>query len=60
MALGEQEPAQLGLRPRCRVFVDDIEANLPSAKALGMATAHHIESMTTIPELERLLGTSRQ
>jgi putative hydrolase of the HAD superfamily len=38
------------------VFVDDLPFNLPPAQELGMATVHHTDPATTIPELERLLG----
>jgi putative hydrolase of the HAD superfamily len=40
---------------RC-VYVDDLPFNLTPAEQLGMATVHHTNSETTIPELERLLG----
>ncbi len=42
---------------RC-VYVDDLPFNLTPAKELGMATVHHTSAETTIPELERLLGTA--
>jgi putative hydrolase of the HAD superfamily len=38
------------------VFVDDLPFNLTPAEELGMATIHHTDAETTIPELERLLG----
>ena len=40
------------------VFVDDLEFNLTPARDLGMATVHHTNAETSIPELERLLGLS--
>jgi putative hydrolase of the HAD superfamily len=38
------------------VFVDDLAHNLIPAEELGMATVHHTDAATTIPQLERLLG----
>jgi len=38
------------------VYVDDLPFNLEPAAELGMATVHHTDAGTTIPELERLLG----
>lgn len=38
------------------VFVDDLPFNLTPARELGMATVHHTDPETTIPELERLLA----
>jgi putative hydrolase of the HAD superfamily len=40
------------------VYVDDLPFNLTPAQELGMATVHHTSAETTIPELERLLGTA--
>ncbi|WP_020541414.1 HAD-IA family hydrolase [Nonomuraea coxensis] len=37
------------------VFIDDIEANITAARALGMAGIHHRDPDTTIAELESLL-----
>ncbi|MDA0632828.1 HAD family phosphatase [Nonomuraea sp. MCN248] len=37
------------------VFIDDIEANILAARALGMAGIHHRDADTTIGELESLL-----
>jgi putative hydrolase of the HAD superfamily len=39
------------------VYVDDLPFNLTPAEKLGMATVHHTSADSTIPELERLLGT---
>jgi epoxide hydrolase-like predicted phosphatase len=39
------------------VYVDDLPFNLTPAEKLGMATVHHTSAESTIPELERLLGT---
>ncbi len=44
------------LADRC-VYVDDLPFNLTPAQKLGMTTVHHTSAETTIPELERLLGT---
>ncbi|MEV4092887.1 HAD family hydrolase [Streptosporangium saharense] len=47
----------LGLTgPEC-VFVDDAEANVTAARALGIVGLHHRDPGPTITELERLLGT---
>lgn len=46
----------IGRAPAECVFVDDLPFNLPPAQELGMATVHHTDPETTIPELERLLG----
>jgi epoxide hydrolase-like predicted phosphatase len=40
------------------VYVDDLPFNLTPAEELGMATVHHTSAETTIPALERLLGTA--
>ncbi len=45
-----------GVEPRACVYVDDLPFNLTPAEELGMATIHHTNAETTIPELERLLG----
>jgi epoxide hydrolase-like predicted phosphatase len=45
-----------GVRAEQCVFVDDLPFNLTPAEELGMATVHHTEADTTIPELELLLG----
>jgi HAD superfamily hydrolase (TIGR01509 family) len=37
------------------VYVDDLPFNLTPAEEMGMATVHHTDAATTIPELERLL-----
>jgi putative hydrolase of the HAD superfamily len=49
---------RMGLAPEALVFVDDIPGNLKPARALGMATVHHIAAATTIAELEALLGVA--
>ena len=36
------------------VFVDDVPGNLPAARSLGMRTIHHVETIATINDLERL------
>lgn len=38
------------------VFVDDLTFNLKPARALGMATVHHVNDQETIAELEALLA----
>jgi putative hydrolase of the HAD superfamily len=47
-----------GLAPELCVYVDDLPFNLTPAAELGMATVHHTDAATTIPELERLLGVA--
>ncbi len=44
------------LEPSTCVFVDDLTFNLAPARALGMATVHHVDTQQTIDELERLLA----
>jgi len=44
------------LAPELCVFVDDLPFNLTPAEELGMATVHHTDADTSIPEMERLLG----
>jgi len=46
------------LPPEACVFVDDLPGNLKPARALGMATVHHVRAEETIPELEELLGVA--
>ncbi|MGW5261075.1 HAD family hydrolase [Microbispora sp. NPDC004025] len=46
----------LGLEPGQCVFVDDIEANILAARAIGLVGVHHDEPAATIAELERLFG----
>jgi putative hydrolase of the HAD superfamily len=45
-----------GAQPVDCVYVDDLDFNLTPAAELGMATVHHTNAETSIPELERLLG----
>jgi len=52
-ALGAQ---RIGLAPEDCVFVDDLPGNLKPARAMGMATVHHVEVERTLGELEKLLG----
>ncbi|MCK2221134.1 HAD family phosphatase [Actinomadura sp. ATCC 31491] len=46
---------QVGLPGAECVFIDDIEANIVAARALGMAGIHHRDADTTIAEVESLL-----
>ncbi|GGO12173.1 hypothetical protein GCM10010116_24410 [Microbispora rosea subsp. aerata] len=46
----------LGLEPGQCVFVDDIEANIVAARAIGLHGVHHSDPEETIAELERLFG----
>jgi epoxide hydrolase-like predicted phosphatase len=52
----EMAVSQLGIPAQSCVFVDDLPFNLEPAAKLGMATVHHVDSDSTVPELERLLG----
>jgi epoxide hydrolase-like predicted phosphatase len=52
-ALGAE---RIGLGPEDCVFVDDLRGNLKPARAMGMATVHHVSAAETIPQLEDLLG----
>jgi putative hydrolase of the HAD superfamily len=54
-ALGAE---RIGLPPESCVFVDDLPFNLDPARELGMATVHHTDAASTVPELERLLGVA--
>jgi len=45
-----------GVQAEACVYVDDLPFNLTPAEEMGMATVHHTDAATTIPELERLLG----
>jgi putative hydrolase of the HAD superfamily len=45
-----------GVAAEVCVYVDDLPFNLTPAEELGMATVHHTDAESTIPELERLLG----
>ncbi|MHB8531506.1 MAG: HAD family hydrolase [Solirubrobacteraceae bacterium] len=47
-----------GAQPQQCVYVDDLPFNLLPAEELGMATVHHTDAETTIPQLEDLLGVS--
>jgi putative hydrolase of the HAD superfamily len=47
---------RVGLEPGDLVFVDDLPGNLKPARAMGMATVHHVRAEETIPQLEELLG----
>jgi epoxide hydrolase-like predicted phosphatase len=49
---------RLGLPAEECVFVDDLPFNLDPARELGMATVHHVDAVTTVAELERLLGVA--
>jgi putative hydrolase of the HAD superfamily len=45
----------LGLSPEQCVFIDDIEANIDAATALGMVGVHHREPLSTATRLAALL-----
>ncbi|MFG1703583.1 HAD family hydrolase [Nonomuraea sp. M3C6] len=46
---------RIGLSGEECVFIDDIEANILAARALGIAGIHHRDADTTIAKLESLL-----
>jgi putative hydrolase of the HAD superfamily len=48
--------ARLGVGPREAIFLDDIGANLKSARALGMTTIKVVDPDRALAELEALLG----
>jgi putative hydrolase of the HAD superfamily len=51
---------KLGVAPEACVFVDDMDTNLPAAREVGMAVVHHVDSVRTLRELERLFRLSLQ
>lgn len=46
----------LGLEPAECVFIDDLEANVLAAQAVGLVAVHHRESGSTVERLSELLG----
>ncbi|HEY5988177.1 MAG TPA: HAD-IA family hydrolase, partial [Streptosporangiaceae bacterium] len=46
----------LGLTPRECVFIDDIEANVAAAEAVGMTGVLHSDPVATVARLSELLG----
>jgi putative hydrolase of the HAD superfamily len=48
--------ALLGLEPRECVFIDDVQANIAAAEAIGLVGLHHREPAPTIARLTDLLG----
>ncbi|MFB4266273.1 HAD family hydrolase [Nonomuraea sp. GTA35] len=51
----EHALGRIGLAGAECVFIDDIEANIDAARALGIAGIHHRDAATTIAELETVL-----
>jgi putative hydrolase of the HAD superfamily len=49
--------ALLGLEPQECVFIDDVEANVTAAQAVGLAALHHRESAATLAQLADLIGS---
>jgi putative hydrolase of the HAD superfamily len=49
--------ALLGLEPQECVFIDDVEANVTAAQAIGLAALHHRESAATLAQLADLIGS---
>jgi epoxide hydrolase-like predicted phosphatase len=47
---------RLDVEPAAAVFVDDLEANVVAAAALGMTGVHHVDTDATVAQLERLLA----
>jgi putative hydrolase of the HAD superfamily len=50
-ALGE-----LGLRPEECVFIDDLEANIAAAEAIGLIGVHHVDARSTAAAVWQLVG----
>ncbi len=48
--------ALLGLEPQECVFIDDVQANIAAAEAIGLVGLHHREPAPTIARLADLLG----
>lgn len=48
--------ARIGVPASSCVFADDTEANLPPARALGMAVVHFTSTAPGVAEIERLLN----
>jgi putative hydrolase of the HAD superfamily len=57
-AIYELGAERIGVPASSCVFVDDLAFNLEPAAELGMATVHHVDSATSIVELQRLLGVA--
>jgi putative hydrolase of the HAD superfamily len=55
-AIYELTASKIGLPPGDCLFVDDAEANLPTARELGMGTLFFTGADGEIAEIERLLG----
>jgi putative hydrolase of the HAD superfamily len=55
-AIFRHTAALLGLEPRECVFIDDIEANVAAAEAIGLVGLHHREPGPTTERLAALLG----
>lgn len=49
---------RLGLPPEACVMVDDLPPNVRGAAAAGMVGVHHVDTATTVAELEELLGVA--
>jgi epoxide hydrolase-like predicted phosphatase len=48
--------SRLGVQPAQCVFVDDLPPNVRGAVAVGMVGVHHLDTETTVTELEALFG----
>lgn len=55
-AIFERACARLGIEPGAAIFLDDIGANLKTARALGMATIKVADPDRALAELEARLG----
>jgi len=49
---------KIGLAPEELVFVDDLGGNLKPARTIGIATVRHVDTATTLRQLEDLLGVA--
>jgi putative hydrolase of the HAD superfamily len=50
--------ALLGLDPQECIFIDDVEANVTAAQAVGLTAWHHRDSAATLAHLADLLGSA--
>lgn len=49
--------ARLGVRPEEIVFLDDVPANVEAARRLGWHGVLHVDTLTSIAALDRLIAT---
>ena len=56
MRANRRTASLLGLAPEECVFIDDVQANVAAAEAIGLVALHHREPEPTIARLTELLG----